>query len=389
MTRTKDQRNGTNMLNSEESHACQVCGQAFRKVSGLKRHMRVHMSKQQAQMIDGLYTCQICTLNFQNSKDFERHVATEHSPQGQPQKCSQCGCFRPMTENSESKPFKCESCTMKINLQMNNHSMLVQQQQALQQQQLQIEQQQYQHQQLQFQIQHPPQQPSVPQPQMIHYPIPVHSQNMAQNTYNIDKSIIEIAGSDIIDIKYKVEKVEPTKVTTNKKMKDKACQSNPIIYNNMINTAVTERPKKPYTCAECNKGFSHSSTLAMHKKLHSGDYKYMCEYCDKTFFLNEYYTRHMRVHTKEKPYKCEVCGKAFSQSNTLTQHRRTHTGEKPYGCDQCGKMFSVRDYLNKHVRTHTGEKPYVCQTCGKKYSQASGLRAHQKQHSHFNNLITY
>lgn len=86
------------------------------------------------------------------------------------------------------------------------------------------------------------------------------------------------------------------------------------------------RSRKLHQCPDCDKCYRHQSTLAMHKKVHTGEYKYKCEYCQKEFYLAEYYNRHMRVHTKEKPYQCNVCQKAFSQSNTLIQHKRIHTG---------------------------------------------------------------
>lgn len=61
------------------------------------------------------------------------------------------------------------------------------------------------------------------------------------------------------------------------------------------------RRRKLHQCPECNKCYKHQSTLAMHKKIHTGEYKYKCQYCQKEFYLAEYYNRHMRVHTKEKP----------------------------------------------------------------------------------------
>lgn len=86
------------------------------------------------------------------------------------------------------------------------------------------------------------------------------------------------------------------------------------------------RRRKSHECTWCGRTYKHQSTLAMHLKTHTGEYKYKCEYCDKEFMLAEYYNRHLRVHTKEKPYQCDVCDKSFSQSNTLIQHKRIHTG---------------------------------------------------------------
>lgn len=94
----------------------------------------------------------------------------------------------------------------------------------------------------------------------------------------------------------------------------------------LTDTNHTRRSRKQHQCPICEKSYKHQSTLAMHKKQHTGEYKYKCEYCYKEFYLTEYYTRHMRVHTREKPYTCDTCDKSFSQSNTLTQHKRIHTG---------------------------------------------------------------
>lgn len=99
-----------------------------------------------------------------------------------------------------------------------------------------------------------------------------------------------------------------------------------ILVQTMRHGETNGRRRKMHECPECGKTYKHQSTLAMHKKVHTGDYKFKCEYCDKEFYLAEYYNRHLRVHTKEKPYQCDVCEKAFSQSNTLIQHKRIHTG---------------------------------------------------------------
>lgn len=93
---------------------------------------------------------------------------------------------------------------------------------------------------------------------------------------------------------------------------------------------------RPFVCHVCNHGFTTSSSLTKHKRIHSG----------------------------EKPYECEVCKMKFSRSGILARHRRTHTGEKPYLCQFCNKSFSQSNDLTSHLRIHTGEKPYVCDTCG-------------------------
>lgn len=399
---------------------CNICGHEFRKEIGLKRHMRVH---KQRSATNGFYVCQICNINFGNSKDFQQHVDTQHA-HGQAMKCVQCGCFRPITQLSQTRPFKCEACSLDHHpspTSANQQQPQQQQQQLPQQQQhMQQSQQHYLH-----HLQQTPQQQQPPQQQLLHHqqlpstiyptihnPIPVHPQFMIDAAANTSYVSNPAVAESLLSMLDKVKKEANTAAAaaaaamastvapaaaaappvdqqhSPSKRGRSSMKVTPESREAAFSLIAQQKAPKPYSCVECHKGFSHSSTLAMHKKKHTGEYKYMCEYCDKTFFLNEYYTRHLRVHTKEKPYKCDLCDKSFSQSNTLTQHRRTHTGEKPYSCDLCGKHFGVRDYLNKHVRTHTGEKPYMCQMCDKKYSQASGLKAHQKQHSHYGVIVT-
>lgn len=53
---------------------------------------------------------------------------------------------------------------------------------------------------------------------------------------------------------------------------------------------------------------------------------------------------------------CERCGKPFSDSSSLARHRRIHSGKRPYKCPyaNCQKTFTRRTTLTRHQNHHTG-----------------------------------
>lgn len=101
--------NNSSMLEPNQiNYSCGICGREFLKESGLKRHQKVHINTT-AENSGPSFHCHICRLVFNCPNQYSDHVKLHHS-QSQALKCCICACFRPVTANCQTNPFKCESC---------------------------------------------------------------------------------------------------------------------------------------------------------------------------------------------------------------------------------------------------------------------------------------
>lgn len=58
-----------------------------------------------------------------------------------------------------------------------------------------------------------------------------------------------------------------------------------------------------------------------------------------------------------------MCNRAFTISSALKVHKMVHTGEKPFQCEICKRRFITSYLLTEHNKRHTGAKP-LQMTCG-------------------------
>jgi uncharacterized Zn-finger protein len=72
---------------------------------------------------------------------------------------------------------------------------------------------------------------------------------------------------------------------------------------------------------------------------------------DETFAKNSDLNKLQRSQTGEKSYQCGICEKFFTSSSYLAVHRKIHSGEKPYSCEICKKSFSRSFHLHRHIKT--------------------------------------
>ncbi|KAL7638648.1 UNVERIFIED_CONTAM: hypothetical protein RMT77_011220 [Armadillidium vulgare] len=134
-----------------------------------------------------------------------------------------------------------------------------------------------------------------------------------------------------------------------------------------------------FVCAYCGCSFKHKQLLQRHHAVHSEERPFSCKVCGSSFKTKSNLYNHMNIH-KSKAYTCEICLKNFSHTTSLNLHLRSHTGEKPFSCMFCGKKFSQNGNLKEHIRIHTGSKPFSCSICSKKFTTYSQVRLHEKRH---------
>jgi len=133
----------------------------------------------------------------------------------------------------------------------------------------------------------------------------------------------------------------------------------------------------------CNKTFSDSSNLQIHKRrIHSNRRPHQCPFCGKMFKSKNEVKLHVRIHTGTKPYSCRHCSDRFMWYNQLKRHLLVSHNEGTWlVCTICQKKFVSSGHLNEHVRGHEGVRPYVCSECPKRFCTLSKLKHHQRVHT--------
>jgi len=143
---------------------------------------------------------------------------------------------------------------------------------------------------------------------------------------------------------------------------------------------LSNRSKKPFHCAQCDKGFAQKIHLETHlKNVHLKDKPFKCSTCDYSCANKGMLDKHIRiVHNKERPFKCEVCGSSFGQKVHMDAHvNAVHIQSRPFKCDACVYCATTKGLLDKHYRTvHQKMKPFVCELCQSRFGQKAHLNKH-------------
>ena len=146
--------------------------------------------------------------------------------------------------------------------------------------------------------------------------------------------------------------------------------------------------EKPHRCSLCNRRFNELGNLQQHKcHIHHSrtdelkqdeNAKFVCVACGKGFTKSSDLANHSRIHNGEKLYKCGMCDKAFRRSSNRRIHMRVHTGEKPFKCSVCNKGFRYSQDLQRHKRRlHSNTSDELTQIDNVKFECAVCSSVHQ------------
>ncbi|CAN7991523.1 unnamed protein product [Ixodes hexagonus] len=153
---------------------------------------------------------------------------------------------------------------------------------------------------------------------------------------------------------------------------------------------VTHTGKYPYTCSECNKGFTFRFELAKHVRCIHNAQSFRCNRCKRTFTAEEVYKVHKDHHDRGLGKTCPECGNMYETQGHYEQHMQAHSKDLPYECVVCKKRFALTRSLNLHRLSHDKHKTprfrayngnrnwdYYCELCKVYYKYGSSLVAHR------------
>ena len=102
------------------------------------------------------------------------------------------------------------------------------------------------------------------------------------------------------------------------------------------------------------------TSLKNHMRLKCNGKQHKCDVCHKLFNNYSVLVVHKRVHFGERPYKCLDCGDGFSCTSSLKSHYKLHKEQNIIYQNINVKVEQVSDNLSRFQPTYLGKCLYIC-----------------------------